>query len=164
MAKVLRLLLVPLLVFTAMVASEPADAQTSTGSSSQTQTARTPRTPRTPRRSIPRDDKDCQDFKTQPEAQAFFKAQGAGDPHRLDPDNDGIACEQLPRGGGKKNGLPETGSDAQRVGFTGSAFLAAGLAFLLSARRRTTAVQVAAPATMPPAPTEPPDDEPLIGW
>lgn len=38
-------------------------------------------------------DRDCPDFATQAEAQAFFEAAGPGDPHRLDADNDGIACE-----------------------------------------------------------------------
>ena len=38
-------------------------------------------------------DLDCPDFATQAEAQAYFEAAGPGDPHRLDADNDGIACE-----------------------------------------------------------------------
>lgn len=37
-------------------------------------------------------DRDCSDFSTQAEAQAFFEAAGTGDPHRLDADNDGVAC------------------------------------------------------------------------
>ncbi len=43
-------------------------------------------------------DRDCADFKTQAEAQAFYLAAGgpARDPHRLDGDHDGIACESLP--------------------------------------------------------------------
>lgn len=41
-------------------------------------------------------DKDCGDFSTHAEAQAFFEAQGPGDPHRLDRDGDGLACETLP--------------------------------------------------------------------
>jgi len=42
-------------------------------------------------------DRDCKDFATQAEAQAFFIAAGGptGDRHRLDGDNDGIACESL---------------------------------------------------------------------
>ena len=42
-------------------------------------------------------DKDCPDFKTQREAQAFFMANGGpdDDPHNLDRDGDGIACESL---------------------------------------------------------------------
>lgn len=43
-------------------------------------------------------DRDCGSFDTHAEAQAFFIAAGgpARDPHRLDGDNDGIACESLP--------------------------------------------------------------------
>jgi len=41
-------------------------------------------------------DKDCSDFKTHTEAQAFFEKAGPFDPHKLDHDNDGIACESLP--------------------------------------------------------------------
>ena len=45
-------------------------------------------------------DLDCVDFVWQEDAQAFFLAAGPGDPHRLDADSDGIACETLPRRGG----------------------------------------------------------------
>ncbi len=38
-------------------------------------------------------DRDCPDFPSQAAAQRFFERQGPGDPHRLDADNDGIACE-----------------------------------------------------------------------
>jgi micrococcal nuclease len=43
-------------------------------------------------------DRDCPDFATQAEAQAFFIAAGGPgrDRHRLDGDHDGIACEALP--------------------------------------------------------------------
>lgn len=42
-------------------------------------------------------DRDCSDFSTQAEAQAFMEASGPSDPHRLDGnDNDGLACESLP--------------------------------------------------------------------
>ena len=41
-------------------------------------------------------DRDCGDFLSQAEAQTFFNAAGAGDPHRLDGDGDGVACESLP--------------------------------------------------------------------
>lgn len=41
-------------------------------------------------------DRDCADFDSQAEAQAFFEQAGSGDPHRLDGDDDGIACETLP--------------------------------------------------------------------
>lgn len=41
-------------------------------------------------------DRDCSDFVTQKEAQAFFESCGLEDPHRLDQDGDGVACETLP--------------------------------------------------------------------
>ncbi|MEA2574457.1 MAG: micrococcal nuclease [Chloroflexia bacterium] len=43
-------------------------------------------------------DRDCGDFATQAEAQVFFEAAGGpgSDPHRLDGDHDGVACESLP--------------------------------------------------------------------
>lgn len=43
-------------------------------------------------------DRDCSDFSTHQQAQDFFLAAGgpARDPHRLDGDHDGIACETLP--------------------------------------------------------------------
>jgi endonuclease YncB( thermonuclease family) len=43
----------------------------------------------------PANDKDCSDFDTQPEAQRFFESH-QGDPHGLDGDGDGQACESLP--------------------------------------------------------------------
>jgi len=51
-----------------------------------------------PSNNTPQRDRDCSDFATQAEAQAFFLANGgpARDPHRLDGDGDGIACERLP--------------------------------------------------------------------
>lgn len=41
-------------------------------------------------------DRNCGDFASQGDAQAFFEAAGPGDPHRLDGNNDGLACESLP--------------------------------------------------------------------
>jgi len=40
-------------------------------------------------------DKDCKHFKSRRQAQRFFKRNGGPreDPHRLDADNDGKACE-----------------------------------------------------------------------
>ena len=42
-------------------------------------------------------DKDCADFSSWRQAQNFYKKHGGPryDPHRLDADNDGIACEDL---------------------------------------------------------------------
>ena len=42
-------------------------------------------------------DRDCRDFQSQSEAQAFFEAHNPeNDPHGLDADGDGKACEWLP--------------------------------------------------------------------
>jgi micrococcal nuclease len=43
-------------------------------------------------------DRDCSDFSTQRQAQHFYKKHRGprSDPHRLDADHDGIACEDLP--------------------------------------------------------------------
>jgi len=43
-------------------------------------------------------DRDCSDFNTQKEAQAFFESKGGPqkDKHGLDRDKDGVACETLP--------------------------------------------------------------------
>jgi endonuclease YncB( thermonuclease family) len=46
----------------------------------------------------PANDRNCSDFDTQPEAQAFFEARQPGDPHNLDGNGDGEACESLPGG------------------------------------------------------------------
>jgi Excalibur calcium-binding domain len=42
-------------------------------------------------------DKDCSDFKSWQQAQKFYKNHGGPrhDPHRLDGDHDGVACESL---------------------------------------------------------------------
>jgi hypothetical protein len=48
------------------------------------------------------EDRDCSDFDTQPEAQRFFERHrsdsSGGDPHGLDGNGDGEACESLPGG------------------------------------------------------------------
>jgi len=41
-------------------------------------------------------DMNCSDFDTQPEAQRFFEQHQPGDPHNLDGNGDGEACESLP--------------------------------------------------------------------
>ena len=41
-------------------------------------------------------DRDCADFSTKAEAQAYFVSQAPGDWHQLDADSDGQACESLP--------------------------------------------------------------------
>lgn len=55
-------------------------------------------------------DRDCGDFATQAQAQAFFTANGPGDPHRLDADGDGQACETLPCPCGSQAPQPFAGS------------------------------------------------------
>lgn len=46
---------------------------------------------------------NCSDFATQGEAQAVLDADPS-DPNGLDNDNDGVACENLPAGGGSTSG------------------------------------------------------------
>ena len=41
-------------------------------------------------------DRDCSDFRTHALAQRFYESNGPGDPHRLDGNGDGVACESLP--------------------------------------------------------------------
>jgi hypothetical protein len=48
-----------------------------------------------------RRDLDCSDFRSQKDAQAVLD-RNPRDPNNLDPDNDGVACERLPRRGGGK--------------------------------------------------------------
>lgn len=42
-------------------------------------------------------DKNCSDFSTHDAAQRFYETAGSGDPHGLDGDSDGVACESLKR-------------------------------------------------------------------
>ena len=49
-------------------------------------------------------DRDCSDFDTQAEAQDFFDQAAPGDPHGLDADDDGRACDA------KKKSAPEPNS------------------------------------------------------
>ena len=55
-------------------------------------------------------DRNCSDFDTWAEAQAFFEAEGGPetDRHRLDHDGDGIACESLPGAPGQAAPTPES--------------------------------------------------------
>ena len=56
----------------------------------------------------PKDTRNCSDFDTWQEAQAFFESEGGpgSDPHRLDRNDDGIACESLPGAPGKPSPSP----------------------------------------------------------
>ena len=95
-------------------------------------------------------DLDCPDFATQEEAQAELEADPS-DPHGLDVDNDGIACEFLPSGGGgtgdDQAGAPVGGVDTGAGGLAGTGMsltsllltggaLAAGAGAFLNRRRR----------------------------
>lgn len=80
------------------------ESQSCVRAAAEEASARTPRKPRRGGYQGPYDpngpDRDCGDFRTHSAAQAFFEAAGgpARDPHRLDGDNDGVACESLPGG------------------------------------------------------------------
>lgn len=56
-------------------------------------------------RNTSRDTHNCSDFDTWSEAQNFFESQGgpASDPHRLDRDGDGVACQSLPGAPGSQS-------------------------------------------------------------
>ena len=73
-----------------------------------------PGAPDSPRRSIIQsaqsDDLDCEDFKTQEEAQAVLDEDPA-DPNNLDPNQDGIACALLPSADDQKS---DPGDDPSR--------------------------------------------------
>lgn len=96
-------------------------------------------------------DRDCPDFSSQREAQRFFQSQ-AGDPDRLDRDNDGIACEDGEGGGttqaqGGGNAAEETGElpftgprENAIIATTGAGLLAAGIALTVAGRRRPETV------------------------
>jgi hypothetical protein len=72
-------------------------------------------------------DYDCADFSTQAEAEEYLEP-GGGDPNRLDGDNDGVACEELPcpcsstpgsgagaGGGGNGGSLPPVSRPSHRL-------------------------------------------------
>lgn len=73
------------------IEESPAEEDATLDTDKWTSTYQGPYDPRGP-------DRDCSDFSTQAEAQGFFEAAGgpAQDPHRLDSNRDGIACESLP--------------------------------------------------------------------
>lgn len=58
-------------------------------------------------------DRDCSDFTSQAAAQSFFESRGPGDPDRLDSDNDGIACENLPGPSAPAKAQPRQPATAQ---------------------------------------------------
>jgi hypothetical protein len=97
-------------------------------------------------------DKDCADFATQAEAQAYFEANGGSPTNNvdnLDADHDGQACEDFDYGGGTGGGTGEDNGGVDNGGgalpFTGpndtllpagTALLVAGLALLGVTRYR----------------------------
>ncbi|HVE90722.1 MAG TPA: hypothetical protein VNE62_00255 [Actinomycetota bacterium] len=107
------------------------------------------------------DDAECTDFDSQAEAQAFFEEEGgpAQDPHGLDADRNGKACDNLAAAGrttaaaaaspapvrpaaaaAKTDGLPRSGSNTVWIALFGLAALEAGWGLLLLSGRlsRTT--------------------------
>jgi hypothetical protein len=97
-------------------------------------------------------DRDCSEFRTQPQAQRFFEANNpTRDPHRLDEDGDGIACEHL-AGGRARAGTaadPEiaaTGTETPIRVLLGFIFLDAGcLAICLAGYRRSVTGRLSGP-------------------
>jgi hypothetical protein len=84
-------------------------------------------------------DKDCADFSSQAEAQAYFEANGGSPTNNvdnLDADHDGQACEAFDYdgGGGGGTGGGGTGGDDGDLPFTGPSdtLLPAGTALLLA--------------------------------
>lgn len=71
------------------------------------------------------DDKNCSDFATREEAQRFYEDQGGPqqDPHTLDPDKDGKACEGLPSGAPTTTASPAPAATPVpgQISFTASA-------------------------------------------
>ncbi len=60
-------------------------------------------------------DLNCSDFQVQEDAQAVLAA-NSSDPHELDGDEDGVACEELPRRGGGTSGGSTPGGQLSRTG------------------------------------------------
>ena len=82
-------------------------------------------------------DKDCADFSSQAEAQAYFEAHGGSPTNNvdnLDADHDGQACEAFDYGGGGGTGGGGTSGDDGNLPFTGpnDTLLPAGTALLLA--------------------------------
>ena len=68
-------------------------------------------------RSGARDTYNCSDFETWSEAQSFYESEGGpgSDPHRLDGDGDGVACQSLPGSPNKEPEPTPTAVAAQRT-------------------------------------------------
>lgn len=86
------------------------------------------------------DDKDCADFAYQEDAQEFFENQGGpiDDPHRLDGDRNGVACESLPSTvSGTESRSPNGGFFISRVWIVPAILGLALIGVLFFARRKT---------------------------
>jgi len=101
------------------------------------------------------DDRDCEDFASQPTAQAYFTERGGSadvNVDNLDRDGDGIACEDLIPGGGEDtDGFPWW-----TLGVAGGVAIAAGLGvagYRIVAARRRHATPIAPLPPMPPMPS-----------
>lgn len=87
------------------------------------------------------DQRNCAAFSTQAEARAY-SAQHPGDPDRLDADNDGLPCEELPAGTAAAARtpqaaaapLPNTGVFTDRQLMAAMAFLCIGAALVICGR------------------------------
>lgn len=115
------------------------------------------------------EDRNCNDFETQEEAQQFFEQEGGPeeDPHQLDDDGDGVACEGLagspvtsptptptasPGATAAPGELPNNGAFTAVLALAGVTFLEAGAGLSLYAgklRRRER--RAGKRATRPPA-------------
>jgi LPXTG-motif cell wall-anchored protein len=91
----------------------------------------------TPSPTPPAEDLDCDDFATQEEAQAELE-RDLSDPHGLDADHDGIACEddKPAPGAGGGDELPTTGVPAGAIAVVALVLLAFGGGLYLVGRRR----------------------------
>jgi hypothetical protein len=97
---------VPLLVDATIGAPQDVTAGTQNGAITCTEGSTTPPTA-TPPEGGGEDVFDCSDFQYQDVAQAVLDADPS-DPHNLDPENNGIACENLPDRGGDTDPDPDT--------------------------------------------------------
>lgn len=91
-------------------------------------------------------DLDCNDFPSHEQAQAYFLQAGPGDPHNLDEDDDGVACDllrsaraesraqilrQTSRSATAKGGaLPETGGPIAAIALAGFGLTPAGVGLI----------------------------------
>ena len=102
------------------------------------------------------DSRNCSDFATWQEAQAFFLRSGPGDPNRLDRDHDGIACEGLP-GAPTPSGAQAPVTPTPRRVSAAPAAVATATAATAAATGRAEAPSVSPTAVAPGPPSLTPD-------